>query len=80
MLHGVDCVGCCAGLMVRLVALGIMNLPWMLTAAAIIFAEKTLPNSHRIARPMGWVMVAGGAVLIAMSFLGGILPAGMDSM
>src|SRR5919107_5825254 len=45
MLHGVDCLGCCAGLMVGLVALGMMNLAWMLTGALIIFAEKTLPNS-----------------------------------
>src|SRR5829696_2446964 len=57
MLHGVDCLGCCAGLMVGLVALGMMNLAWMLTAALIIFAKKTLPNSHRIARPLGVVMV-----------------------
>src|SRR5215217_2669511 len=57
MLHGVDCLGCCAGLMVGLVALGMMNLAWMLTAALIIFAKKILPNSHRIARPLGVVMV-----------------------
>jgi predicted metal-binding membrane protein len=45
MLHGVECLGCCAGLMVGLVALGIMNLAWMLTGALIIFAEKTLPRA-----------------------------------
>jgi predicted metal-binding membrane protein len=64
VVHGLDCLGCCAGLMVGLVALGMMNLAWMLTAAVIIFAEKTIPNSHRIARPVGVVMVAGGAVLL----------------
>jgi predicted metal-binding membrane protein len=79
MLHGVDCLGCCAGLMVGLVALGMMNLAWMLTAAVIIFAEKTIPNSHRIACPLGVVMVAGGVVLLATSLLGGMAP-GMDSM
>jgi predicted metal-binding membrane protein len=79
MLHGVDCLGCCAGLMVGLVALGMMNLAWMLTAAVIIFAEKTIPNSHRLARPLGVVMVAGGVVLLATSLLGGMAP-GMDSM
>jgi predicted metal-binding membrane protein len=79
MLHGVDCLGCCAGLMVGLVALGMMNLAWMLTAAVIIFAEKTIPNSHRIARPLGVVMVAGGVVLLATSLLGGVVP-GMESM
>jgi predicted metal-binding membrane protein len=79
MLHGVDCLGCCAGLMVGLVALGMMNLAWMLTAAVIIFAEKTIPNSHRIARPLGVVLVAGGVVQLATSLLGGMAP-GMDSM
>lgn len=79
MLHGVDCLGCCAGLMVGLVALGLMNLAWMLTAAVIIFAEKTISNSHRIAGPLGVVMVAGGVVLLATSLLGGMTP-GMESM
>jgi predicted metal-binding membrane protein len=79
MLHGFDCLGCCAGLMVGLVALGMMNLAWMSTAAVIIFAEKTIPNSHRIARPLGVVMVAGGVVLLAGSLLGGIAP-GMEPM
>jgi predicted metal-binding membrane protein len=78
-LHGVDCLGCCAGLMVGLVALGMMNLAWVLTAAVIIFAEKTIPNSHRIARPLGVVMVVGGAGLLATSLLGGMTP-GMESM
>ena len=79
VVHGLDCVGCCAGLMVGLVALGMMNLAWMLTAAVIIFAEKTLPNSHRIARPLGVVMVAGGVGLLATSLFGG-MATGMDSM
>ena len=79
MLHGVDCLGCCAGLMVGLVALGMMNLAWMLTAAVVIFAEKTIPNSHRIARPVGVVMVAGGVVLLATSLFGGMSP-GLEAM
>jgi predicted metal-binding membrane protein len=54
-----------------------MNLAWMLTAALIIFAEKTLPNSHRIARPLGAVMVGGGVVLLATSLLGG-MASGME--
>src|SRR5829696_9309581 len=72
MVHGVDCLGCCAGLMVGLVALGMTNLVWMLTGALIIFAEKTLPNGHRIAGPLGVVMVGGGVVLLATSLLGGM--------
>jgi len=79
VLHGVDCLGCCAGMMVGLVALGMMNLPWMLTAAAIIFAEKTIPGSHLIARPLGVTMVVGGVVLLGVSLLGGMSP-GMETM
>ena len=79
MVHGVDCLGCCAGLMVGLVALGMMNLVWMFTAAVIIFAEKTIPESHHIARPLGVVMVGSGALLLVTSLLGGMAP-GMESM
>jgi predicted metal-binding membrane protein len=79
VIHGFECLGCCAGLMVGLVALGMMNLAWMLTAAVIIFAEKTIPNSHRIARPLGVALAAGGAVLLVTSLLGGMAP-GMESM
>jgi predicted metal-binding membrane protein len=46
----------------------------MLTAAVIIFVEKTIPNSHLIARPLGAVMVASGAVLFVASLLGGMEP------
>ena len=59
VLHGIDCLGCCADLMVGLIALGMMDLAFVFTAALIIFAEKTLPVSHRIARPLGVLMVAG---------------------
>jgi predicted metal-binding membrane protein len=79
VLHGIDCLGCCAGLMVGLVALGMMNLAWMLSVAVIIFAEKTIPNSHRIARPLGAFMVAGGVVLLAITLLSGMAP-GMEYM
>lgn len=79
VIHGVDCLGCCAGLMVGLVALGMMNLAWMLTAAVIIFAEKTIPNSHRVAWPLGVLMVGGGVVLLVVSVLGRMAP-GMESM
>jgi predicted metal-binding membrane protein len=79
VVHGVDCLGCCAGLMVGLVALGMMNLAWMLTAAVIIFAEKTIPGSHRVARPFGVLMIASGITLLVVSVVGGMAP-GMGSM
>lgn len=78
-LHGLDCLGCCAGVMLALVALGTMNIAWMLTAAVVIFVEKTLPGSHRVARPLGVAMVAGGVVLLGIFLLGGMSP-GIDAM
>lgn len=74
VVHGLDCLGCCAGLMVGLVALGMMNLAWVLTAAVVIFVEKTLPGSHRLARPLGVLMIVGGVALLAASLLGGLTP------
>ena len=79
VLHGIDCLGCSNGLMAALIGLGMMNLVWMLTAAVIIFAEKTAPGSHRVAGPLGILMVAGGVVLLATSLLRGMAP-GMESM
>lgn len=71
VLHGIDCLGCCAGLMIGLIALGMMNLALVFTAALIIFAEKTLPESHRIARPLGVLMMTGGVLLLGLALLGG---------
>jgi predicted metal-binding membrane protein len=41
--HAVWCLGCCAGLMVALFALGVMSLTWMVLVAALIALEKILP-------------------------------------
>ncbi len=71
VLHGIDCVGCCAGLMVALVALGMMNVAWMLTAAVIIVVEKTLPGGHRVARPLGIALMVGGALVMSTALLNG---------
>jgi predicted metal-binding membrane protein len=79
VVHGLHCLGCCVGLMVSLVALGMMNLVWMLTAAVVIFVEKTIPGSHRLARPLGVLMIVGGVALLGASLLGNMTP-GMESM
>ena len=79
VVHGLDCLGCCVGLMVSVVALGMMNLAWMLTAAVVIFIEITIPGSHRVARPLGIVMIVGGVVMLGLSPLGGMAP-GMETM
>jgi hypothetical protein len=60
-----------------------MNLALVFTAALIIFAEKTLPDSHRIARPLGVLMMMGGVAFLGFSLLGGTGPGaepGMEDM
>ncbi len=79
-LHGIDCLGCCAGLMAGLVALGMMNLALVFTVALVVFAEKTLPESHRIARPLGVLLVAGGVVLLGLAVLGGTEQPGTEKV
>ena len=60
--HAAYCIGCCAGLMLVLVAAGAMSLPWVLLIAAVVFVEKLLPRGDAVAR------VAGvGFVLVGLS-------------
>lgn len=77
--HGFDCLGCCAGLMLGLVALGMMNLALVFTVALVIFAEKTLPESHRIARPLGVLMMLGGVAFLGFSLFDG-MQSGMEAV
>jgi len=64
--HGLFCVGCCWGLMLALFALGVMSLFWMAVAAAVIFAEKVLPQGPRLTRALAAALVALG-LLVALS-------------
>ena len=41
-VHGIDCAGCCAGLMLALIAIGASSLVWMAVFAAAIVTEKAL--------------------------------------
>jgi len=61
IIHGAYCVGCCAGLMVVLLALGMMNVVWMALVAAAVLAEKLLPGGERLAPASAVVLVASGA-------------------
>jgi predicted metal-binding membrane protein len=60
LAHGLDCVGCSAGLMAVLFVLGVMSLVWMALVAVAIFAEKVLPHGARLAAPLAVVLVALG--------------------
>lgn len=58
--YGLDCVGCSGGLMVALFALGVMSLTWMAVVAAVIFAQKVLPQGLRLSRVFGVALVVLG--------------------
>jgi len=58
--HGGYCVGCCAGLMLSLFALGVMSLVWMIVVAIVILVEKVLPGGEMFARLIAVALVVLG--------------------
>jgi len=58
--HGVYCVGCCAGLLLALFALGVLSLVWMAAVAARVLAEKVLHRGETFARATAVALVAAG--------------------
>jgi predicted metal-binding membrane protein len=63
LAHGSICVGCCWAEMAILVALGTMNIGWMLAVAALIFVEKAAP-AIRYTASVAAVVMAGFAVAL----------------
>lgn len=61
--HGVFCLGCCWAIFAVLVALGVMNLAWMLALTALIVLEKNAPRGEGFARAGA---VAFGLIGIAL--------------
>lgn len=57
LYHGGWCVGCCWGLMLVLVAVGVMNLAWMAGLAAVIFLEKTWRHGKALGLVFGLALV-----------------------
>ncbi|WP_330299613.1 DUF2182 domain-containing protein [Streptomyces sp. NBC_00503] len=51
--HGVYCVGCCWGLMLVLIPLGVMNVAAMAAVAVVIFLEKLWRRGPWLARAIG---------------------------
>ena len=63
--HGGWCLGCCAGLMLVLFAVGVMSLAWMAVVAGIVFAEKVLPLAPRATTAVVALCLAGLGLWIA---------------
>ena len=62
---GIHCVRCCGNLMAVLLAVGMMDLRWMLAVTAAITIERVTPSGVRWARAIGVAVVLWGVVLIA---------------
>ncbi|MFC8364704.1 DUF2182 domain-containing protein [Streptomyces griseorubiginosus] len=75
--HGAYCVGCCAGLMVVLVPLGVMNVAAMAGLAVVVFLEKLWSRGPLLARAMGVVFLV---LAVLAPFQDWLLPGLRDSM
>ncbi|MFE7277306.1 DUF2182 domain-containing protein [Streptomyces sp. NPDC057623] len=75
--HGSYCVGCCAGLMVVLVPLGVMNVAAMAALALVIFVEKLWSRGPLVAVVVGIAFLVLGALAPFQDWL---LPGLQDSM
>jgi predicted metal-binding membrane protein len=62
---GAHCARCCSGLMLALLALGIMDLRAMTIVTAALAAERLAPAPVRIARWIGVLAIAAGVTAMA---------------
>jgi predicted metal-binding membrane protein len=62
---GLRCVGSSIGLMLALVALGVMSVAWMSVIAALVLAQKLLPARSAIDVPLALAIVGLGILIIA---------------
>ncbi|MCF1593218.1 DUF2182 domain-containing protein [Streptomyces muensis] len=75
--HGAYCVGCCAGLMVVLVPLGVMNVAAMAGLALVILVEKLWSRGPLLARAVGVVFLV---LAVLAPFQDWLLPGLQGSM
>jgi predicted metal-binding membrane protein len=71
--HGMYCVGCCWGLMVVLIAVGVMNIAAMVAIAAVIFLEKLWKRGELLSRLVGVAFI--GIAVFAIFYPDTLLPA-----
>lgn len=62
--YGVHCLGCSAGLMVVLLALGAMSVTWMLVVASLVFVEKVPRSGASLVEPVALLLAGLGATLM----------------
>jgi len=62
---GLVCVGSSIGLMLMVVALGVMSITWMSLIAALVLAQKLLPEHRAVDVPVALAIVALGIAVTA---------------
>ena len=67
--HGATCAGCCWGLMIVLIAVGVMNVAVMAALAVVIFAEKLWRHGKPFGQVVGVLLVAIGVLAIWFPWL-----------
>jgi predicted metal-binding membrane protein len=71
---GLFCVGSSVGLMVMLVALGVMSVTWMVVIAVLVLAQKLLPLKSFVDVPVALAIIALGVLIsIAPSSVPGLV-------
>jgi predicted metal-binding membrane protein len=63
--HGLTCLGCCWALMAELFAVGLMNVAWMVTLAAIFVVERTWRHGLGFSHVVGVIGVGLGVGVLA---------------
>jgi predicted metal-binding membrane protein len=72
---GLCCVGSTIGLMLMLLALGVMSVTWMSVITVLVLAQKLLPAKAAVDRPLALAIVGLGVVIvIAPSSVPGLMP------
>jgi predicted metal-binding membrane protein len=72
---GLCCVGSSIGLMVMLVALGVMSVTWMAVIAVLVLGQKLLPAKAAVDVPLALAIVGLGIwIVLAPSSVPGLVP------
>jgi predicted metal-binding membrane protein len=73
---GLCCLGSCIGLMLMMVALGVMSIIWMSVITIVVLAQKLLPPNAAIDVPLALAIVGLGIlIVIAPASVPGLMPA-----
>jgi predicted metal-binding membrane protein len=72
---GIYCVGSTLGLMLMLVALGVMSVAWMAVVAVLVLGQKLVPPKPLIDVPVAIAVVGLGILMVAApSWVPGLMP------